>query len=103
MESFGSSLETYRIGVLPIEGFALMSYASTVEPFRAANTLSRRNLYEVINISVDGLAVQSSGAASVTPQQSIHDQIDLDYLFIVAGGNPALFDNRSVFNWLSRM
>lgn len=103
MENFGSSLETHRIGVLPIEGFALMSYASTVEPFRAANTLSRRNLYEVINISVDGLAVQSSGAASVTPQQSIHDQINLDYLFIVAGGNPALFDNRSVFNWLGRM
>ena len=103
MESFGSSLETYRIGVLPIEGFALMSYASTVEPFRAANTLSRRNLYEVINISFDGNAVQSSGAASVTPKQSIQDQINLDYLFVVAGGNPAQFDDKAVFNWLGRM
>ena len=95
MEIFGSSLETYRIGVLPIEGFALMSYASTVEPFRAANTLSRRNLYEVINISFDGNAVQSSGAGSVTPKQSIQDQINLDYLFVVAGGNPAQFDDKA--------
>lgn len=103
MENFGSNLKTYKIGVLPIDGFALMSYASTVEPFRAANTLSRRNLYEVINISADGAPVPSSGAASVTPQQSIHERVELDYLFVVAGGNPALFRNKQVLSWLGRV
>ena len=54
MEKIGTLLsqrdqtDIIRIGVLPIDGFALMSYASTVEPFRAANMLSRRMLYEVV-------------------------------------------------------
>ena len=41
----------YNIGVLPLNGFALMSYASLVEPFRAANFLSEKNYYNVINFS----------------------------------------------------
>ena len=62
------STEPRRIGLLPVEGFALMSYASTVEPIRAANLLSGRKLYEIINISASDAPVPSSGAASVTPQ-----------------------------------
>ena len=41
-----------RIGFLLIDGFALMSYASIVEAFRAANVLSGRLLYEWKHISV---------------------------------------------------
>ena len=41
----------YNIGVLPLNGFALMSYASLVEPFRAANFLSEKKYYNVINFS----------------------------------------------------
>ena len=41
----------YNIGVLPLNGFALMSYASLVEPFRAANFLSEKKYYKVINFS----------------------------------------------------
>ena len=73
MEKIGTLLsqrdqtDIIRIGVLPIDGFALMSYASTVEPFRAANMLSRRMLYEVVNISPSLELVSSSGAASVAP------------------------------------
>ena len=36
MPSQRDQTDIIRIGVLPIDGFALMSYASTVEPFRAA-------------------------------------------------------------------
>ena len=32
-----------RIGLLLIDGFALMSYSSVVEPLRAANLLSEKN------------------------------------------------------------
>ena len=103
MEKIGTELKTCRIGVLPISGFALMAYASTVEPFRAANVLSRRQLYEVINIGPTQEAIESSGVACVNPQVTIKQSVDVDYLFVVAGGNPLEFANREIFNWLLRM
>ena len=33
-----------RIGLLLIDGFALMSYSSVIEPLRAANLLSEKKL-----------------------------------------------------------
>jgi transcriptional regulator GlxA family with amidase domain len=46
--------------------------------------------------------VESSGAACVTAQACVGDSLDLDYLFVVAGGNPAAFNDRKVLNWLAR-
>ena len=103
MEKTGSELKVWRIGVLPITGFALMAYGSTVEPFRAANVLSRRRLYEVINIAPSLAQVASSGAASITPQATIKQPLTLDYLFVVAGGNPMVFKDRDIFAFLGRM
>jgi len=80
-----------------------MSYASTVEPFRAANLLSGRALYDLVTISHDIAPVPSSGAGSVTPDALIGEQGALDYLFVVAGGDPAQFDNHRVMAWLGRM
>ncbi len=103
MDNIGIETAPIRIGVLPIQGFALMSYASTVEPFRAANLLSRRRLYETITIGTGLGAIRSSGAASVTPEEVLADDLRLDYLFVVAGGNPSAFADQRVFGWLGRM
>ena len=92
-----------RIGVLPVEGFAILSYAATVELLRAANMLSRQALYEVVNIGVSGSPAQSSGAAQVMPQAQVGDDLELDYLFVVAGGDPVAYSDRLVMNWLGRM
>lgn len=97
------SIFTRRIGILPVEGFAIMSYASLVEPMRAANLLARRGLYEMINVGLTLDPVPSSGAASVTPQAKIGDALKLDYLFVVAGGDPTRYNNRQVMNWLNRL
>ena len=91
-----------RIGILPIEGFALMSYAATTEPWRAANLLAGRRLYEVINIAATARPVASSGAAEITPQAGLGDDLRLDYLFVVAGGDPALYPARPITAWLTR-
>ena len=103
MDIIGPDREIRRIGILAIDGFALMSYASTVEPFRAANLLSKRVLYEVINITVSGDAAQSSGAAFVRGDARVGDVLRLDYLFVVAGGDPAAFEGRRVLNWIAAM
>lgn len=80
-----------------------MSYAATAEPFRAANLLARREVYELVNISSTGRMIPSSGAGQIEAQVQIEEQMSLDYLFIVAGGDPASFGDRKVLNWIARM
>ena len=50
-----------RIGLLLIDGFALMSYSSVVEPLRAANLLSEKKLYSISNLSSRNISTSSSG------------------------------------------
>lgn len=98
----GSNSPTYRVGVLPVPGFALMSYACTVEPLRAANLLSRRPLYEVLHFG-ETLHMHSSGAASVKRECAVGDMVDLDLMLVVAGGDPFAFQDKSVFAWLRKL
>lgn len=104
MDKIGSKAESSRrIGVLPIPGFAMMSYAALTEPMRAANLLARRDLYRMISVGTDGTPIPSSGAGVVLPDARVGDDLALDYLFVVAGGDPTGYDNRAVMNWLARL
>jgi len=81
----------------------MMSFAALTEPMRAANLLAERTLYEMIPISATGAPVPSSGAAVVSASAGAGAAPDLDYLFVVAGGDPAAYDDRAVMRWLGRM
>jgi len=54
----------YSIGLLLTEGFALMSYASLIEPLRAANLLAENELYKVTDIAVQSSRIKSSSGPS---------------------------------------
>lgn len=86
-----------RIGFLLIDGFALMSYASIVEAFRAANVLSARTLYEWKHISVREAFVNASNGARFRADAQIDDTLALDLLLVCAAGNPALFRDKRTF------
>lgn len=101
-DPIGSDAGVYRVGVLPLPGFALMSYACTVEPLRAANLLSRRPLYEVVHFGGGG-PIASSGAALVEEERPVGDAADLDLLLVVAGGDPFGFEDAAVFSWLRKL
>ena len=68
----------YKIGVLPLNGFALMSYASLVEPFRAANFLSEKKYYKVINFSESKEGTVSSSGLKILGDYYIGDTPELD-------------------------
>ena len=87
-----------NVGMLLIDGFALMSYASVVEPMRAANELAARELYRVSNIPASGEASRSSSGAMVPGSEPTDSGLDL--VFVVSGGNPASFADEGVFDWL---
>lgn len=87
------------VGLLLVPGFALMSYASVVEPLRAANLLAGRELYRWIHITPGPEIVTASCGATVScvaPPEAP----SLDFLFVCAGGNPMAFRDRATLAWL---
>jgi transcriptional regulator GlxA family with amidase domain len=91
------------VGFLLVPGFALMSYAAAIEPLRAANLLSGRELYRWWHAAPGGKPVLASNGVAVIPDCGTNTERAADMVFVCAGGNPALFDDRSVFAWLRRL
>jgi transcriptional regulator GlxA family with amidase domain len=93
----------HRFGFLLIDDFALMSFASAVEPLRAANILAGRTLYEWSHISTGAGAIAASNGLSVTADHTIADKIRFDTVLVCAGGNPAAFNDAKTIAWLRRL
>ncbi|HLH11364.1 MAG TPA: GlxA family transcriptional regulator [Methylovirgula sp.] len=94
---------TRRIGFLLIDGFALMSFASAIEPLRAANVLAGRALYDWVTIGIGRHEVMASSGFAVRAQHLAGADIELDTVFVCAGGNPATFADETALNWLRRL
>lgn len=92
-----------KIGILLAPDFALMSYASAVEPFRAANRLSGRDLYEWRHISADGQPVRASNGVQIVPDNAVGDVVVFDLLIVCAGGNPSEFRHNATLAWLRQV
>lgn len=86
----------YRVGILLINSFAMMSYASTVEPMRAANLLSGEELYKIEHLCSDDNFVTSSGGVKLEASLTLKDVANLDILFVIAGGNPFNFEDDKI-------
>lgn len=77
-----------KIGFLLVPNFALMSYASATEPLRAANLIAGIDLYEIMPLSVDGVAVCSSSGLSVACADLAMAGPACHTVFVCAGGGP---------------
>ena len=91
------------IGLLLIDGFALMSYAALLEPFRAANALSGETLYRWTHVAVAGTSATASNGATLMCERQVGNALEPDMLFVFAGGDPATFKDPATFAWLRRM
>ena len=87
---------------MPLEGFALMSYASFVEPLRAANLLSKKNLYEVVNVYSQNKNIKSSVGITVDCKVHFTEIKEFDLFLIIAGGSPENFVDKKLFGWISK-
>lgn len=92
-----------RYGFLLIEGYALMSAASAVEPLRAANLLSERRLYDLSFVSDQGGWMRSSVSGAFETEAVSEAGNDFDILFVVAGGNPLSYRDDRILGWLRRL
>jgi transcriptional regulator GlxA family with amidase domain len=95
--------ETKTVGFLLVPGFALMSYAAAIEPLRAANLLSGKELYRWWHAAPEGEPVIASNGIAIIPDCSTDKHRAADLVFVCAGGNPATFEDRSAFAWLRQL
>ena len=91
------------VGILLLPDFPLMSYASIVEPLRAANVLSDRPLYRWSHISIDGRDVRASNGVEIRVDAGVGTEIKFDILLVCAGGNPSRFNHTPTLRWLRRI
>jgi transcriptional regulator GlxA family with amidase domain len=103
-ENRGSVPAIRCVGFLLVPGFALMSYASAVEPLRAANRIAGKILYRWWHASPGNQPAIASSGAAVLPDFTLGSNVaELDLLLVCAGGNPATFNDRSTFTWLRKL
>ncbi|KKJ76705.1 transcriptional regulator [Kiloniella litopenaei] len=101
MDNHSSPDQTYKIGILLIDGFALMSYSSVIEPLRAGNFLAKTTLYQIDHIAVGNeYEIISSSGAAISANTTISENKDYDLILVVAGGDPSSFDDQQTFQWL---
>ncbi|MGL3210602.1 AraC family transcriptional regulator [Bradyrhizobium sp. BR 1433] len=94
---------TAHIGFLLIPEFPMLSYVSVIEPLRAANRLSGRPLYRWSHISIDGEPAAASNGVRIQTEFCVGTDAYFDYVFVCAGGNPALFKHAPTFSWLRQL
>ncbi|RED50834.1 GlxA family transcriptional regulator [Aestuariispira insulae] len=95
--------QTARIGFLMTPKCSMMAFASAIEPLRAANRLSGKELYDWVLITSDGAPVSASNRIEIVPNCSIDNAPDLNMVFIVAGIDYETYDDQHVFAWLRRL
>ncbi len=91
-----------QVGFLLIPGFALLSYASAIEPLRAANQLSGRALYRWLHLTPDGRPAAASNGVAIPADAALADARGLGAVIVCAGGNPAEFRDPATLAWLRR-
>lgn len=65
--------QTQNFDILLFDNFSNHCLANTVEPLRAANTLSRKRLYQWRFLTMDGAAVVSSSGMQVAPHDPLKE------------------------------
>ncbi|RFC63796.1 GlxA family transcriptional regulator [Fulvimarina endophytica] len=80
-----------------------MSYASAIEPFRAANVLSGRELYAWRHVALETPMAEASTGLLFRADTVVGEAEDFDGLVVCAAGNPSNFDHEPTFAWLRRL
>lgn len=101
--SIRDNLPSSRVGFLLIPGFALMSYASAIEPLRAANVLTGKNLYRWRHIAIQGDEIVASNGVRIQADASIANVGRLDTIVVCAGGNPQVFHHPPTLAFLRKV
>ena len=99
---FGAVDGPHSYGFLLVPKFAMMAFTSAVEPLRAANLLSGKQLYDWRVITRDGRPVRSSNGIELVADGPIGTAGRFSNVVVCSGLDAYLFDDKAVFAWLRR-
>ena len=94
---------THAFGILIVPNFSMMAFTSAVEPLRAANRLSNRDLYRWFVISKEGAPVMASNGIAVVPDCALGKEPALKDVIVCAGIGAETYEDKQVFGWLRRL
>ncbi len=91
------------IGMLLLPNFNGMAVHAFIDPFRAANYLSRRHAYSWQFLSLDGGTVHASNGFCVSGTTAFEDaDPGHDLIAVNASWTPEAFSQRRILDWLCR-
>ena len=90
----------FKVGIVLVDGFALMSYASAIEPLRAANLIAGKSVYDIQHMAAVGARATSSSGAIVGASTFLGETADFDLVLVVAGGDAQSLNLRRLEHWL---
>jgi len=90
----------FTVGFYLLPNFPMMAFASAIEPLRAANRLSKQQLFDWRLLSPTGAPVTASNRIDIAVHEAIGDAQFFDLVLVCAGLNePPLADKRP-HGWL---
>lgn len=92
-----------RLGFILTENYSLMPVAAAVEPLRAANLLAGRTLYETSFLSARGGMILSTAGGGFDTTAFRDAPFDYDIVFVIAGGNPMVYEDAELIRYLRRL
>ena len=98
-----TSARSRVIGFLLLNNFTMISLASAVEALRMANQLSGEELYAWYTLTDDGQPISASDGIMITPDASMHSDLQLDTMIVAGGVNVTNAYTKGHIGWLQEM
>lgn len=99
-QAHGRSTRSLRVGILLIPPFALLPYASAVEPMRAANDLTGKKLFDWVHVAPRDNQARASNGVVIPTEHTVADTLALDFLLVCAGTGIERFRDRRTLAWI---
>lgn len=92
-----------RVVVLLLEQFAMITFTSTLEPLRKANSVLGRRVFDWSVVSHDGRPVQASNGLSLDVDGSIQTVVESTMVIVCSSFDPHLYITPKILAWLRKL
>ena len=93
---------TRSFAVLIFPDFPMMAFSAVIEPLRAANKLSGKELYQWSIVGGERGVIRASSGIAVTPDYSAYNAPAADYIVVCSGGNADRLQAPQPLNWIRK-
>ncbi len=102
MRGGGEDDAPFTLAILIFPGFPMMAFSAVVEPLRAANVLSGRELYRWTVVGLNGDPIEASNGVVIKPGCGVLDNPKVDRIVVCTGGNADHIEATEALRWIRR-